>query len=322
MKRQTIPIVAGLLATCFTALVQAAWPERPIMITVPFSAGGTGDNITRLTAEWLSRVLKEKVIVENRVGASGAIAAEYIARAPADGYTLFMASAGVMEIVPHLQKNLRWDSFKSFVPISVVGSNAQAFVVHPSFPAKTLSELVAYAKERPGKVPYASSGAGTLAQLTMVVLEQRAGITLSAVNYKGNAPALSDVLGGHVPIYIGGVFEPLVHHKSGKLKIIAVSTAKRVGQLPEVPTVAEQGFPGFDTATWNGLMAPAGTPKEVIAMVANALRPACQDSAFIAKLEGMGIDAVCNTPEQFAEMLKTNWTMWQGAVKASGLTAN
>jgi len=321
MKRQTITIVAGLIAAYSSALAHAAWPERPIMVIVPYSAGGTGDNIARVTAEWLSRALKEKVLVENRVGASGAIAAEYISRAPADGYALFMASAGVMEIVPHLQKNLRWDSFKSFAPISVVGSNAQAIAVHPSFSAKTLTELVAYAKERPGKVPYASSGSGTLAQLTMVVFEQRAGIKLSAVNYKGNAPALSDVLGGHVPIYIGGVFEPLSHHKAGKIKIIAVSTATRVGHLSDVPTVAEQGYPGFATATWNGLMAPAGTPKEVISKVADALRPACKDSAFVAKLEGMGIEPVCDSPEQFSTMLHANWKMWQAAVKAAGISA-
>ena len=320
MKRQTMPIVAGLIAATFTLVVHAAWPERPIMITVPFAAGGTGDSITRITAEWLTTALKQKVIVENRAGASGAIAAEFVAGAPADGYTLFMASAGVMEIVPHMQK-VRYDTFKSFVPISVVGSNAQALAANPSFPAKTLSELVSYAKERPGQVPYASSGAGTLAHLTMVLFLQRAGITMSHIPYKGNAPALSDVLGGHVPLYIGGVFEALVHHKSGKIKVIAVSTDKRVSQLPEVPTFAEQGYPGFSTATWNGLMAPAGTPKEVISIIASALRPACQDSGFNAKLEAMGIDASCNSPEQFSKMLHANWVMWQGAVKASGVSS-
>ena len=319
MRRQTIPIVAGLIAASFALAAQAAWPEKPIMITVPFTAGGTGDSITRLTAEWLSGALKQKVVVENRAGAAGAIAAEYVARAPADGYTLFMASAGVMEIVPHMQK-VRYDSLKNFVPISVVGTNAQALAANPAFPAKTLAELIAYARERPGKVPYATGGAGTLAHLTMVLFLKQAGITMSHVAYKGNAPALTDVLGGHVPLYIGGVFEVLHHHKGGKARVIAVSTAKRLAQLPEVPTVAEQGFPGFATATWNGLMAPAGTPKDVIAMLANAIRPACQDSGFNVKLEGMGVDALCNSPEQFAEMLQANWLMWQEAVKASGVS--
>ena len=318
MKRQTI--VAGLIAAGFNVPVHAAWPERPISITVPFAAGGTGDSITRITAEWLTRPLAQKVIVENRAGASGAIAADFVAGAPADGYTLFMASAGVMEIVPHIQK-VRYDTFKSFVPISVVGSNAQALAANPGFPARTLSELVSYARERPGQVPYASSGSGTLAHLTMVLLLKRAGITMSHVAYKGNAPALSDVLGGHVPLYIGGVFEALVHHKSGKIRVIAVSTDKRVSQLPEVPTVAEQGYPGFSTATWNGLMAPAGTSREVISLIASALRPACQDSGFNAKLEAIGVDALCNSPEQFSEMLRANWLMWQEAVKASGVSS-
>ncbi|MBI4293092.1 MAG: tripartite tricarboxylate transporter substrate binding protein [Betaproteobacteria bacterium] len=320
MKRQTISIVAGLIAASISVAVHAAWPERPIMITVPFAAGGTGDSVARITAEWLSTALKQKAVVENRAGASGTIAAEFVARAPADGYTLFLASAGVMEIVPHMQK-VRYDAFKSFVPISVVGSNAQALAANPSFPVKTLSELVSYAKERPGKVPYASAGSGTLAHLTMVLFLQRSGITMSHVPYKGNAPALSDVLGGHVPLYIGGVFEALVHHRSGKIRIIAVSTDKRLSQLAEVPTVAEQGYPGFATATWNGLMAPSGTPKEVISIVANALRPACQDSGFNAKLEAIGVDALCNSPEQFAEMLRANWLMWKEAVKASGVSA-
>jgi len=321
MKRQTIPIVAGLIAAGFTVAVHAAWPERPIMITVPFAAGGTGDSITRITAEWLTKTLRQKVVVENRAGASGAIAAEFVARAPADGYTLFMASAGVMEIVPHMQK-VRYDTFKSFVAISVVGSNAQALAANPSFPVKTLSELVSYARERPGQVPYASGGTGTLAHLTMVLFLKRSGITMSHVAYKGNAPALTDVLGGHTPLYIGGVFEVLLHHKSGKIKVIAVSTDKRLSQLPEVPTVAEQGYPGFSTATWNGLMAPTGTPKELISIIASALRPACQDSGFNAKLEAIGVDALCNSPEQFSEMLHANWVMWQEAVKASGVSSD
>lgn len=319
MKPQTILIVAGLVAA-FAAAANAAWPERPIAITVPFAAGGTGDTIARITADWLTAALKQKVVVENRAGASGTIAAEFVARAPADGHILFMASAGVMEIVPHMQK-VRYDSFKSFVPISVIGSNAQALAANPGFPAKTLAELVSHAKERPGKVPYASSGSGTLAHLTMVLFLQRSGITLAHVPYKGNAPALSDVLGGHVPLYIGGVFEALLHHKNGKIRIIAVSSEKRLNQLPEVPTVAEQGYPGFSTATWNGLMAPAGTPKEVIAMIAGAIRLACQDSGFNAKLEAIGVDALCNSPEQFAKMLRANWLMWQEAVKASGVSA-
>jgi tripartite-type tricarboxylate transporter receptor subunit TctC len=315
-----MPIVAGLIAAGFAVAGHAAWPERPIMITIPFAAGGTGDTVTRITAEWLTRALGQKVVVENRAGAGGAIGAEFAAGAPADGYALFMASAGVMEIVPHMQK-VRYDTFKSFVPISVVGTNGQALAANPGFPAKTLAELVLYARERPGQVPYVSGGAGTLAHLTMVLFLKRAGITMSHVAYKGNAPALSDVLGGHAPLYIGGVFETLVQHKSGKIRVIAVSTDKRLSQLPEVPTFAEQGYPGFATATWNGLMAPTGTPKEVIAVVVGALRPACQDSGFNAKLEAIGVDALCNSPEQFSEMLHANWVMWQEAVKASGVSS-
>ena len=320
MVQVTIRVAAGLIAAGFAIAVHAAWPERPILIEVPFAAGGTGDNVGRITADWLTKVLGKKVVVENRAGASGAIAAEFVAGAAADGYTLFMASAGVMEIVPHMQK-VRYDSFKSFVPISVVGANAMALAANPSFPAKTLSELVAYTKERAGQVPYASGGTGTLAHLTMVLFLKRAGITMSHAVYKGNAPALTDVLGGHVPLYIGGVFEVLPHNKSGKIRVLAVSGDKRLSQMPEVPTVAEQGYPGFLTMTWNGLMAPAGTPNEVIAIIANALRPACQDAGFNAKLEATGVDPLCNSPEQFSKMLQANWMMWQEAVKAAGVSS-
>ncbi len=319
MNPLSLRFAAGLIVASFAIAAQAAWPERPVLIEVPFPAGGTGDSVGRITADWLGKALKQKFVVENRAGATGIIAAEFVARASADGYTLFLASAGVMEIVPHMQK-VHFDSFKSFAPISVVGSNAQAFAVNPSFPVKTLAELIAYTKERPGLVPYASGGAGTLAHLTMVLFLKRAGVTMSHVAYKGNAPALTDVLGGHVPLYIGGVFETLVHHKSGKMRVIAVSTDKRVAQLPEVPTVAEQGFPGFNTATWNGLMAPAATPNDIIMAVANGLRPACQDPGVIAKLEATGVDPMCNTPEQFAKMLKANWLMWQEAVKTAGMS--
>jgi tripartite-type tricarboxylate transporter receptor subunit TctC len=155
----------------------------------------------------------------------------------------------------------------------------------------------------------------------MVLFLKRAGITMSHVAYKGNAPALTDVLGGHAPLYIGGLSEVLPHDKTGKIKIIAVSSEKRLSQLPEAPTFAEQGFPGFMTATWNGLMAPAGTPREVISIIVNAFRPACQDSGFNAKLEALGVDPLCNSPEQFSKMLRANWLMWQEAVKGSGLSA-
>ncbi|MBI2317728.1 MAG: tripartite tricarboxylate transporter substrate binding protein [Betaproteobacteria bacterium] len=318
MKRQAFAVILSLIAAGFALGAHAAWPERSITIIVPYPPGGTADTVGRIAAEWLAKALKQSVIVEHRPGAGGAIAAEFVARAPADGYTLILASTGIMEIVPRMQK-VRYDTLKSFAPIFIVGVQPIAFAVNSTVPVKTIDELVAYAKARPGQVTYASSGNGSTAHLTMALFLKRAGIAMTHVAYKGNAPAMTDLLGGHVPMFLGGVFELLSHYKGAKIKVIAVSSEKRLRQMPEVPTVAEQGYPGFSISAWNALVAPAGTPKEVIAVLGEALRPACQDAGFGAKLEAIGVDAWCNTPEQFSERLKSEWLMWGEAVKASGV---
>lgn len=320
MKRKLFAIILTLVAVSFAVAAHAAWPERTVTLIVPYPPGGTADTVARIAAEWLTKALKQSVIVEHRPGAGGAIAAEFVARAPADGYTVILASTGTMEIVPRMQK-VRYDTLKSFAPIFIVGTQPMAFAVNSKLPVKSLDELVAYAKARSGQVAYASSGNGSTAHLTMALFLKRAGISMTHVAYKGNAPAMTDLLGGHVPMYLGGVFELLPYYKDkgAKIKVIAVSSEKRLSQMPEVPTVAEQGYPGFSTLAWNALLAPAGTPKEVIATFAEALRPACQDAGFSGKLEAIGVDALCNTPEQFSERLKADWAMWGEAVKVSGV---
>lgn len=320
MKRTVIAVIAGLLTAGIAMQARAAWPERPIMIVVPFAAGGSTDNVARITAEWLTKALKQPVHVENRAGASGTIAAEYVANAPADGYILFMASLAQLSIVPQMQK-VRYDPFKSFAPISVASTSVFALAVNPDFPAKTLSEFVAYLKTRPGQVAYASSGTGSAGHLTMELFLKRADVTMTHVPYKGVAPAITDVMGGHVPAVFGSLSEVLRPYKTGRLKVFAVSSDKRLSQMPEVPTVAEQGYPGYQVSTWNGLVAPAATPREVITTVANALRPACKDAAFAAKFHAIDADAWCSTPEEFTEMLRAGWTKWGEAVKSSGVAA-
>ena len=320
MKRTVIAIIAALVAAGLDIGACAAWPERPIMIIVPFAAGGSTDNIARITAEWLTKALKQPVNVENRAGASGAIAAEYVANAPADGYVLFMASLAQLSIVPQMQK-VRYDPFKSFAPISVASTSMFALAVNPNFPAKTLSEFVAYLKTRPGQVAYASAGTGSASHLTMELFLKRAEVTMTHVPYKGVAPAISDVMGGHVPVVFGSLSEVLRPYKSGKLRVVAVSSDKRLSQLPEVPTVAEQGYLGYQVSTWNGLVAPAATPREVISTVINALRPACKDAGFTARFQAIDADAWCSTPEEFAEVLRADWLKWGEAVRSAGVTA-
>lgn len=317
MKPRIFAIIACLIAAGFSMGASAAWPERPIRILVPYPPGGTSDSTARVAAEWIERSLKQSVVVENRPGAGGAIAAEYLSRAPADGYTLILASSGVMNILPRMQK-VGFDTLKSFAPVYIMGIQRMALAVNSTIPVSTLAELVAYAKERPGRVSFASPGNGSTGHLTMALLLKRAGVTMTHVPYKGNVPALNDLLGGHIPMYAGSVFELVPHYRSGRIKILAISSDKRMAQVPNVPTVAEQGYPGFLAWSWNALLAPAGTPTEVISTLADAFKPACHDREFEAKLAALGTDALCNTPEQFAERLRTDWNFWGEAVEISG----
>jgi len=320
MRVPAIAVVAGLIVSGFTMTMgaRAEWPERPITFVVPYAAGGGNDNSARITAQWVARALKQNVIVENRTGANGAIAAEFVARAPADGYTNFMTASPTMVIVPHMQK-INYDPFKSFAPISIIDAGSIAFAVNPTFPAKTFSELVAYAKPRPNKLDYATGATGSTGHLSMALLLKRATITMTHVPYKGSSAAVVAVLGGHVPVYVGTLSDGLEHHKSGKLRIIGVSSSKRSGELPDVPTIAEQGYPGYTTAFWNALLAPAGTSKDVIATLAETLRAACRDAGFNTKYQALNVEALCTTPEQFSEKLQADSAIWKEAVKASGM---
>jgi tripartite-type tricarboxylate transporter receptor subunit TctC len=317
MKQQ---LKASFVCVAILGAVSAAhaeWPERSITIVVPFAAGGNTDSIARITAEWLTRQLKQPVLVDNKPGASGAIAAEYVARATGDGYTLFMASLPQMAILPHVQK-VRYDPVRSFVPVSIVATNPFALAVANNVPANTLTDLVKLAKAKPGEIAYASAGSGSVSHLSIALFMQRAGIRMNHIPYKGGAPAINDVLGGQVPMYFGNLAEILPQYKSGKFKVMAVSSNKRVSQMPDVPTIAEQGYPGFSTYTWNGVAAPAGTPKEVINTLSKAIMSASQDAAFVAKLKGIGVDALCNSPEEFARVLNKDIVKWGEAVKLSG----
>lgn len=318
MNRQIIAILAGLLAAGFSMGASAAWPERPITFIVPVAAGGLNDHSARLTAQWLAKALKQSVVVENRTGGNTAIGADFVARARPDGYTLLMAALPGLVMVPHTQK-VNYDTFKSFVPISMMDASYMAFAVSPDIlPVKTFAELVAYAKTRPKELDYATGAVGGTGHLSMALLLKRAGIAMTHVPYKGNSEALVATLGGHVQVYVGTLADAVPHHKNGKLRIIGISSTARLSELPDVATIAEQGYPNYKIVTWNGLLAPAGTPKEVIATIAGSLKAACQDTGFNAAYQAIGVEAVCSTPEQFAERLRSDWTMWGDAVKTLG----
>ncbi len=313
----TAPVMLAVTLAAAGGSALAGWPDRPLRIVVPFPAGGSTDAVARLSAEWMARSLGQPVTVENRTGASGTIAAEFVAQAAPDGHTLFMASLAQLSIVPQMGK-VRYDPFRSFAPVTVVSRSYFALGVHPSLPARDVKQLVALARARPGELAYGSSGNGSAAHLTMALFLQRAGITMTHIPYKGVAPAIADLVGGHVPMVFGSVSEVLRYYKAGKLRVLGVSSERRLSQMPEVPTVAEQGYPGYVVTTWNGLVAPAATPENLLAALGGALRPACRDSGFAGRLAAMDAEPWCSSPAEFTEMLKADWARWGDAVRHSG----
>ena len=316
MKRSIFLLMGVLVA--FTANAQTQWPQRPVKVIVPFPPGGVTDSIARITADWLSQRLGQPVIAENRPGASGAIAAELVARAEPDGYTLLSAATPQLAIVPYVQK-ISYDPIKDFAPISIVGTNPFALGCNERVPSGNLKEFVEYVKARPGQLNYASPGVGSVGHLTMALFLARAGLKMEAVLYKGGGPAIADVVGGHVPCYFGNLNEIIPHAGGGKLKVYAVSGEKRAPQLPQVPTVAEQGFPGFRTITWNGYVAPANTPRPIIERVALEIAAGCKDPTFTGRLNKIGVDPVCSTPGEFSQAIKEDLNTWKEAVQAAGM---
>ncbi len=294
------------------------WPQKSVRVIVPFPPGGVTDSIARITVDWLVPRLGQPVIAENKPGASGAIAAEFVARSAPDGYTLFMAASPQLAIVPHVQK-IPYDPIKDFVPVSIVGASAFGLGVNDRLPPQSLAEFVDYVKARPGQLNFASPGAGTVGHLTMALFLARAGLTMEAVLYKGGGPAMVDVLSGQVPVYFGNLNELIPHLGSGRIRVLAVSGEKRASQLPNVPTVAEQGYPGFRTETWNGVAAPAGTAQEIVERLAREIALGCKDAGFVGRLDRIGVDAVCSTPAGFAGAIRQDLELWKEAVRAAGI---
>ncbi len=314
---RTISLMFAALVLSGSALAQQ-WPQRPVKVIVPFPPGGVTDSIARITADWLAPRLGQPVVAENRPGASGAIAAELVARADADGYTLFSAATPQLAIVPYVQK-ISYDPVKDFAPISIVGTNPFALGCNSNLPAKTLGEFVVHVRERQGQLSYASPGSGSVGHLTMALFLARAGLKMEAVLYKGGGPAIADVIAGHVPCYFGNLNEILPHAGTGRLRVYAVSSEKRAPQLPDVPTVAEQGYPGFRTMTWNGYVAPAATPREIVERIAREIAAGCRDAGFVGRLAKIGVDAVCSTPAEFSQAIREDLITWKEAVQAAGI---
>ncbi len=300
-----------------SALAQTAWPERPVTLVVPFAAGGNTDGIARMVGQRLSDAFGRPFVIENRPGAGGAIAADLVAKAPADGYTMLIAALPVMAVVPAINK-VRYDSLKDFAPISNVATNPFALVVNKDLPIKSLQEFVEYVRQRKGQLSYGSAGVGSLNHLSMALFLKQAGLEMIHVPYKGNAPALADVVAGHIPAMFSNLSDALPQANSGTVKMLVVSSDQRSLLAKDIPTVAESGFPNFKVLTWNGLMAPAATPKAIVDKAAQELAKAVQEPKFREQLIAFGADPLGDTPEQFKVSLAKDIATWAEAVDVAG----
>ena len=311
---------AGLGLGGTAALAQGGYPAKTITMIVPAAAGGTTDLAARMAAQALAPVIGQSVVVDNKGGGNGSIAASLVKRAEADGYTLLMQYSGYHVISPHLTKTRTWEQ-GDFQPVANVLSAPQIIVVRSELPVKTLAELVAYAKANPGKLNYASSGNGSLQHVTGAMLEQQAGIKMVHVPYKGTGPALQDLLGGQVDLTFGTAPPFMPHVQSGKLRVLAVTGTQRLPSLPDAPTTAEAGYAGVNATSWFAVFAPAATPRPVIDKLTADLKKVVENPAFKQKAQEQGATADYMNPQQLGAMVKTDWANWAQVVKSSKIEA-
>ncbi|MDZ7866809.1 tripartite tricarboxylate transporter substrate binding protein [Acidovorax sp.] len=300
------------------ALAQAAYPSKPVTIVVPFAAGGTTDILARIIGQALTSELGQPVVVDNRAGAGGNIGGALAAKAPADGYTLFMGTVGTHAINASLYKKMPFDPVKDFAPLTRVANVPNLLVANPAQPYKSVKELIAYAKANPGKLNFGSSGNGSSIHLSGELFKSLAKVDMVHVPYKGSAPAVTDLLGNQIGIMFDNMPSAIQHVRSGKLVPIAVTTAKRSPELPNVPTIAEAGVPGYEATSWFGMFAPAGTPAPVLAKLNTALVKVLNQAEVKKRINDQGAETVSETPEQFAAFIKTESVKWGKVVQESG----
>jgi tripartite-type tricarboxylate transporter receptor subunit TctC len=320
-------LVAGLFAGSALAPNAAAqdkaggYPSQAIRIVVPFSAGGATDITARIVAQKLAEEWKATVIIENKPGATGAIAAEYAAKAPPDGYTLFMGTGSVNSVNPAVKKNLPFDTLRDFAPISNFFTTPNILVVHPSVPAKTVAEFIALLKANPDKYNYASSGVGSSLHLAAELFKQLAGVQMTNVTYKGSAPAVVDLIAGHVKVMFDNLASSWPYVKQGQLRALGVTGPQRDPLAPGVPAIAET-LPGYDATSWAGLMAPAKTPPAIVAKISASVQRAIRMPDVVEKFKAQGATPVGDTADHFAKYLKEDIEKWRGVVQKAGIAIN
>jgi tripartite-type tricarboxylate transporter receptor subunit TctC len=314
------PLIATVLSS-FVAAPAAAqtYPDKPVRVIVPVTAGGTPDVVARMVLPGLSNLLGQQLVIDNRGGAGGLIGAELAAKAVPDGYTLFFSSPGSLVILPHLQKQVAYDTLRDFAPVSLVSIGPFLLIAHPSLPAKTVKELLALAKAEPGKLNYASAGNGAANHLAMELFKSMAGVNITHVPYKGAPQAITDLIGGSgVSLMFNSIPPAIQHIKAGRLKLLGVSSAKRSPQLPEVPTVSESGVPGYESITWFGLLAPAKTPKAIVARLNELLVSVVRAPELKMQFELQGYDPVGSSAAEFTTFIRAESEKYGRVVKLSG----
>ncbi len=320
MLRKTLSVLAGLalLAWAVPAASAADYPTRPVTLVVAFPPGGASDVLARILGRKHEQILGQPFVIDNRPGAGGNVAAEAVAHAAPDGYTLLAGNNAILATNAALYKKINFDPVADFAPIGLIGSQANILVVNPGLPVKSMAELIALAKAEPGKLNFASSGHGLAAHLAGELFKAEAKIDIVHVPYKGAAPALQDVIAGHVQMMFATASSVVSHIRDGKVRPIAVATLKRTAVLPDIPTMDELGLKGFDATTWHGLVAPARTPSVVVVALNRALTATLADAGVKKSLGDLGVDIVGGTPEEFAAYIRSEIPKWTAIIKASG----
>jgi tripartite-type tricarboxylate transporter receptor subunit TctC len=322
MARATCAALA-CLSVCFaTAATAQTYPNKPIHLIIPFTPGGSTDILGRVIGQSLTEAWGQSVIIENKAGAGGSIGAEAAAHSPADGYTLFMGHVGTLAVNPALYPKLAYDPVKDFAPITLIAMVPNVLVVHPGVPAKSVQELIALAKSKPGQLNYSSGGQGSAANLAVEYFKLLTKTDIVHIPYKGTVPAVTDLLAGRVTLTMTGLPPLLPQIKAGKLIALGVATSKRLPQLPDVPTIAEAGVPGFEATQWYGLLSATGTPKAVIDKLHDEIVRALAKPDVRNRLETDGAIPVTNTPAEFSAMIRSEITRWGRVVREAGVTAD
>lgn len=315
-------LVAALCAAVLFAVAGSAaatdYPAKPVHLIVPFPAGGGADSLARLIMPNVSKALGQPIVIENKAGAGGNVGAELVARAAPDGYTLLYGTNGTHAINPSLYRNLPFDPGKDFIPVSRMTEIAALLIVNPGVPARSTSELIRYARANPGKLNFASAGNGTTSHLAGELFKTQAAIDIVHVPYRGGALAMTDLIGGQVQMMIEVMPNAYPQAREGRVRGLAVSTADRFPSVPDIPTIAESGVPGFEASAWDGIFVPAGTPAPIVARLNAAIRQALDDPELKAALLARGARAAPGSPESFTQLIAASAERWARAVRSSG----